>query len=209
VLTSVLALLAATGIGGCGYFHPARPENPSNGEVVTIDLNSPDETLGTIKAAVEAKGLKSGDAAYRACFADSTAPATPAFHAFFAVENVNAWISGGRLMPTDWTLKNEATFYNVGPLSLVNLRPEIYQMTWDPTNDTDTFGTNFAILHRHYAILAIGQNGDVAGTIARGYADISLVVSAAGNWVIVQWADRVDDNPVYTWGQRRLESQSQ
>ena len=211
-VTVLLLVVAFSGAlaGGCGYFKPARPENPSNGEIVNIDLNSPDETLETLRSAVEAKGQKSGDAAYRACFADSTATTTPAFHAFFAPENVNSWISGGHLLPTDWTLKNEGTFYNVGPLSLVYLRPETYQMTWDVEQPPhDDFGTNIATLHRHYSIVAIGQNGDVAGTIARGYADISLIQSTTGGWVIQLWGDRVDDDPTLTWGQRRLESQSQ
>ena len=211
-LTALLVAVAisAAGASGCGYFHPARPENPSNGEVIVPDQTSPDGTLSTIQAAVEAKGLKGGDAAYRACFADSTAPTTPAFHAFFAPENAASWISGGRQLPNDWTLKNEATFYNVGPLSLVNLRPEIYQMDWEPVdNDPDIFGTNVATLHRHYSIVAVGQNGDVAGTVAKGYADITLVVSSTGAWVIVLWDDKVDDDPTLTMGQKRLESQTQ
>lgn len=205
-----IAVLISVAGGGCGYFKPARPENPSNGVVIIPDQTSPDATLSTIQAAVQAKGLQGGDAAYRACFADSTAPTTPAFHAFFAPENVSSWISGGHLLPTDWTLKNEATFYNVGPLSLVNLRPEEYQMTWDTEQPPhDDFGTNVATLHRHYSILAVGQNGDVAGIIANGYADLTLTQSSTGAWVIVIWNDRVDTDATLTWGQRRLESQSQ
>jgi hypothetical protein len=209
-LALVAVLISAAGIGGCGYFHPARPENPGKGIVIVPDQGSPDATLGTIKAAVEAKGLQGGDAAYRVCFADSTAPATPAFHAFFAPENQASWVSGGRALPSDWTLKNEATFYNIGTLSLVNLRPEIYQMTWEIENPPhDDFNANVAILHRHYEILAIGQSGDVAGTVAKGYADITLVPSSTGAWVIVLWQDRVDDDPALTMGQKRLESQTQ
>jgi hypothetical protein len=210
LLASVLAVVVATGIGGCGYFHPARSENPNTGgPAVPIDLSTYDGTLSTLQSAVQAKGLQSGDVAYRACFADSTAPTTPAFHAFFDPANASSWVSSGHLLPTDWTLKNEAPFYNVGPLSLVNLRPEIYQMTWDTTNDADVFGTNYALLHRHYLIVAIGQGGDVAGVVAKGYADLTLVQSSTGNWVIVLWNDKIDGDPTLTWGQRRLESQSQ
>jgi len=215
VVTTLLVTVAilVVPLFGCGYFHPARPENPSNGEIVTIDLNSPDETLGTIKDAVEAKGLKSGDVAYRACFADSTAATTPAFHAFFDAVDANNWVNSGHLLPTDWTLRNEGAFYNVGPRSLVTLRNEIYQMSWDPDpKQADNFGTNIAILHRHYSILAVGQDGAVAEIIAKGYADITLIQSTTGGWVSVLWSDRADPDvdpllPQKTWGLRRLESQ--
>jgi hypothetical protein len=198
---------------GCGYFHPARPENPSNGEIVTIDLTSPEGTLATIKAAVEAKGLKSGDVAYRACFADSTATTTPAFHAFFDPNDAYAWNKGGHLLPTDWTLKNEGPFYNLGPQSLVALAPQSYLMTWDLVpNQPDEFATSIAVLHRHYLIVATGQDGAIADLVAKGFADLTLVQSSTGGWVIVLWNDHVDPDtdPLFqqkTMGLRRLESQ--
>lgn len=211
-LALTLAIAAGGSTYGCGYFHPARPENPSSGVVVNIDRSSPDATLNTIKDAVVAKGLESGDVAYRACFADSTATTTPAFHAFFWPEDANAWVSQGKLLPTDWTLKDEGPFYNVGPRSLVTLRNEIYQMTWenDPLT-ADDYGIGSATLHRHYEILAVGQDGAVAEIIAKGYADVVLVQDSAGGWVIVRWNDRSDPDvdPLLTqrtWGLRRLES---
>ncbi len=211
-LAATLAALALAGglAGGCDYFKPATPEAPQSGEVVNIDLSSPDQTLETLRQAVEAKGLKSGDVAYRACFADSTTTTTPAFHAFFWPEDANTWTSQGKLLPTDWTLRDEGPFYNVGPRALVNLRDEDYSMSWD-VEKPDEFGPGSATLHRHYLVVANGTAG-VAEIIAKGYADLVLVQqSSTGNWVITQWQDRADPNvdpvlPQKTWGLRRLES---
>jgi hypothetical protein len=83
-------------------------------------------------------------------------------------------------------------------------------MTWDieqPNHDDYGAGT----LHRHYEILAVGQDGAVAEIIAKGYADLVFVQNSASNWVIVRWDDRSDPDvdPLLTqktWGLRRLES---
>jgi hypothetical protein len=203
---AVAALLAA----GCDYFKPVTPEPPTNTDVVAIDLSSPDLTLETLRLAVEAKGLRNGDVAYRACFAESTAVNTPAFHAFFWPEDANAWTSQGKVLPSDWTYRDEAPFYNVGPRSIASLRDEPYQMSWE-VEKPDEFGTGSAVLHRHYLVIAEGTSG-VAEIIAKGYADLVLVQqSTTGNWVITQWQDRSDPDvdpllPQKTWGLRRLES---
>jgi hypothetical protein len=194
---------------GCQYFHPATPEKPTDSSAVQIDLTSADGTLTTLQAAIQAKGLQGGDAAYRVCFADSTDKTTPAFHAYFWPEDASAWTSQGKSLPSDWTLRDEGPFYNIGPRALANLRDEPYQMSWD-TEKPDEFGTGTALLHKHYLIVAEG-NGGVAEIIAKGFADILMVQNTAGNWVIVQWQDRADPDvdPTLTqktWGLRRLES---
>ena len=200
-------------MSGCDYFRPATPESPNNGGGggnVLIDLSSPDATLATLQLAVQAKGLLGGDAADRACFADSTSPTTPAFHAFFQPEDALAWTSQGKLLPTDWTGKDEGPFYNVGPRSLANLRDEPYVMSWDVWKP-DEFGTQSALLHRHYLVVAEGTGG-VAEIIAKGYVDLTLIQqSSTSNWVITQWQDYGDPDvdpqlTQKTWGLRRLES---
>jgi hypothetical protein len=216
VRSIALLVLMATGLlgSGCDYFKPAKPEAPSDSNNIVPDYTSVEATLQTIQSAVEAKGQRAGDAAFRGAFADSTAPSTPACHFFFSVQDAAAWTSQLQTVPTDWTLRDEAPFFNVGPRSLVNLRDDPYAMSWEPEDSNpDDLGATVSTLHRRYKIYAVGNDGSVAEIIAKGYADLVLVLDANNNWVITRWNDRIDPEVdasgliQKTWGLRRLESQ--
>ena len=207
-----LAALAA-GAGGCNYFRPATAPGTS-APPVPQDYSQPDATLETIRLAVEAKGQSGAAEAYVGAFADSTANEIPGYHQFFWPEDAAAWKAANKTVPSDWNLKLERLFYNYSQRSLVNLRPEPYQMIWEPDPDnSDRQDVNPSILHRRYTLLAIGATGEAAEVIARGFADLTLHHAGNGNWYITRWEDRPDPVlvdpklPQVTWGQRRLESQ--
>ena len=210
--TLVLAcsLVAAALLGGCGYFRPATPEAPSNGDQIIPDYTTVEGTLESIRQAVEAKGLRAGDAAYRGAFADSTSPTTTACHFFFSAEDAATWAAQSQTLPSDWTLRDEGPFFNVADRSLVNLRDDPYSMTWaeEPSKPDDN-GNGVSTIHRRYTIYAIGADGTVAEIIAKGYADLVLILDSHNNWIITRWTDRVDPEgdtlAQKTWGLRRLE----
>jgi hypothetical protein len=209
VLRTALVAAALTAAAGCDYFKPTDPEPPAENQVAA-DYSTADATLETLRLAVESKGQGGAAQSYLGAFADSTLhPEIHGFHQFFDPADEAAWTG---TVPSDWNLSNERNFFNVGEKALVALRPETYQMFLerDPFN-ADREQDKSTLLHRRYTILAIGQTGDVADVIARGFADLTLEQAANGFWYISRWEDRRDpdpfnpDFPQVTLGQRRLE----
>jgi len=209
-----IPLLVLAVVAGCDYFRPADPPSPASGDVIPADYTSVEGTLETVRLAVEAKGLQGAAEAYAGAFADSApppSPPSPGFLHFWWPADEAAWVAGGREVP-DWNHDEERVFYNIGARSLVNLRDEDYQMTWEAeSGNPDEPGDGFVIAHRRYRIDAMGVAGVPVEIIARGYADLTITQLSDGNWKITRWNDRADPEPdpllpQRTWGQRRLES---
>jgi len=185
VLAGCTVWLTLTG-GGCNLFEPAQPEPPT-GQAIIPDYSDPDRTLDMIAQAVRDKAGTNGSSVYMGAFADSTSPATPAYHHFFWPTDV---IDTGITPPADWTRVHEETFYS----KLVNLRGDQYQLIWepDPASGSDDIGARTAVIHRHYRLISETDDGTPTGTMAFGFADLTLVKGTDANWRITLWSDRVD-----------------
>lgn len=210
----VVAVLLVAGVSGCNYFRPEKAPPPSD-PIPPADYSQPEQTLETLKLAIEDKrSISAGN--YIGVFADSTLEQIPGYHQYFYPDDAVLWAQSGKNVPQDWNTRLERRFFDVGPTSLINILPNVtYEVTFakDPENP-DREGTDPTILHRHYQILAIDPNsGDELEVIAYGFADLTFVQAPGGNWRITRWDDRRDlvQNPFglpqVTWGQRRLESQ--
>ena len=198
-LVLVLVLLAA--LPGCSFFRPEDPEPPAEGQTLIPDYSTPDATLETMRQGVEAKSSLGGNA-WLDAFAEAFV------HNFWPEDEDDYESTTGTDAPT-WNLVLEEPFY----FRLADYRPgETYQMIWEEDDSqADIINAETATLHRHYQITAVTDQ--TAQIIAIGYADLSLVKDAEGNWRIVEWNDRRDpaasptDTEQQTLGLRRLNFQ--
>jgi len=204
-ITAVLALSALA--SGCNYFRAAQPEAPHEIPfVASYDL--PEATLQTIVDAIQDKARTIGLTAYAGAFAESTVATTPGFHQRFSPEDEAVWQASGHTVPPDWNFSRERNFY----IRLATFRPDPYELEWtkDLDNDDTSPSADVMILHRHYVLHTLAQDGSVSGTVAIGFADLTLVRFTNGDWRIALWEDRIDpgfdrnDPEQLTLGRRRL-----
>ena len=205
VLAMGMTWLTLTG-SGCNLFEPAQPE-PPNEEAIIPDYSAPDQTLDMIAQAMRDKARTNGSSIYIGAFADSTSPTMPAYHHFFWPTDV---IDTGITPPADWSVSHERNFYS----KFINLRGDEYELKWDldEVSGLDKIGVRTAEIHRLYRVITNTAEGDSNGTIARGFADLTLVKGADESWRIVIWNDRADPTAdvgaeEVTLGRRRLYSQ--
>ena len=118
------------------------------------------------------------------------------------------WQASGHTVPADWNFPLERNFY----IRLVTFRGDPYELEWtqEIDNPDPPRGADLAILHRHYVLHTLAEGGTVSGTLAIGFADLTLVRSTNGDWRITLWEDRIDpgfdrnDPDQVTLGRRRL-----
>ena len=203
-----LALLCGLAFAAAGCSNKSNPVvPPADEEGIAPDYSTPDQTLDMIAQAVGDKARTNGSSIYIGAFADSTSPTTPAYHHYFWPTDV---IDTGITPPADWSDSHELNFYS----KFINLRADEYQLIWEPDDEggLDELGVSTAKIHRHYGVITRAPNGTTTGTIAYGFADLTLVKGADGNWRITMWSDRVDPTAdvgaeEVTLGRRRLTSQ--
>jgi hypothetical protein len=199
------ALALAVGAWGCDYWKAAQPEAPILAPF-TPSYVSPQATLETIANAIADKALTVGVTAYKAAFADSTSPSTPAYHQSFWTTDATSWEAAGHTVP-DWTIREEEHFY----LKFVNLQPQAYELEWLPDQDLpDDESADVVHWHRHYLVRTLDNAGNPIAVQAIGFADLTIVRFPDGNWRIARWDDRIDpaadpnDPEQMTLGRRRL-----
>jgi hypothetical protein len=181
--------LAATGeVGVCKLFRPASPETGGTNSLVVTNYTYPDSTLTTMARGIEAK--VSGTDAYLGGIADTTRDGHM-FRAGFDPAIVARYTSqaGSLPIPDPWNTDLERAFF----FNFVQYRTTPYTMTWahDAANPLEDYEPDFAVLHRSYLVTTHLTDGTDA-TIAVGFADLFLVRTSAGKWVIAGWGDRVD-----------------
>jgi len=199
-LALALALVAGA---GCDYFKPANPEAPSLTSVIIPNYSQPENTLETLAKGIEDKGRTNGLSAYSGGLAER-------FQAGFDAQTVNRMEQQGVVVPEDWNLGREESFYSkFVTLSTVPLNSE-YNFQWvdDQTQGEDVHEAELAILQKEYRAFAILQGGE-SRYIARGFATLHFIKVSA-RWVITRWEDRekndaqIEQGEV-SMGQRRLE----
>ena len=203
-----LALVCGLALAAAGCSNKSNPVVPPADEGgIVPDYSSPDRTLDMIAQAVADKARTNGSSIYSGAFADSTSPTTPAYHHFFWPTDV---VDSGITPPADWTDSHERAFFS----KFIHLRGDEYQFIWEPdeASGLDVIGVSTAEIHRHYGVITRTTDGTITGTIAFGFADLTLVKGADGNWRITIWSDRVDPTAEVgaeevTLGRRRLTSQ--
>jgi hypothetical protein len=200
---STLALAAWLAAAGCDYFRPADPE-PPGGAAIPADYSDPDATLRTMALAIGDKARTNGASAYAGAFADG-------FQHQFWPDDVQSWeSSSGRPAPV-WNLQLERNFYTL----FVGLRGDNYLLEWlpDETRPDPPEDLAQATIHRHYLITTETEDNVPTGFLAIGYADLTFVKSAQGEWLITRWEDRLDpgadpnEPEQVTLGLRRLGTQ--
>ena len=210
-----LAAALAAALPGCNFFRPEDPPVPTD-PPPAADYSNPDQTLETIRAAIEDKRPVSASV-YIGAFSDSTlVSGVPGYHQIFWPEDAAAHRARGGSVPDDWEVRLERRFFDLSPKNLLVINGGRYEAKFlqDQFNP-DRVGDSDALLHRWYQIIAIDDDsGEVTEIIAQGYADLTFRQTASGNWLITRWEDRPDPEPNQygltkqpTWGQRRLESQ--
>ena len=201
----VLALAITMAMcAGCDYFKPADPEAPSASAVIIPNYSVPEKTLETLARGIQDKGRTNGLAAYTGGLADG-------FEAVFDPQTINRMEQSGVMVPEDWNLSREESFYSkFVTLSTVPLNSE-YSFRWvrDQTQGEDVNEAELAILHKEYQVFAIQQGGE-SQYIARGFATLHFSKVSADRWAITKWDDREknDAHPEQgevSMGQRRLE----
>ena len=196
--------LGALVLNGCSLFKATEPEPPS-GAVVIADYSEPVLTLATMAAAVTAKGLANGQAAYEDALAEDGGAI--GFRAFHLPEVIARQPPGS--VPASWGKDLERNFY----FSFVNISTDEYEMRFlpDPRNsafenvdvDADT-----ASLYREYQVIAFDTDGN-ATTLAQGFANFSFR-RVSSRWLVVRWTDILGlpgEDDALTFGARRLELQ--
>jgi hypothetical protein len=186
---------------------------PPTGPPILLDYRSPEATLRTMAAGLQAKGP--GALAWLRAFADSTRPEDGSgYHHFFDPADLEAFESScGCVGPTDWRLPHEQIFY----LTFMGVRPgDNYRIEWEEVAESPDPppGDTHALLHRHYRVLATSPDGYSTMVIGIGFADLLFVKVSADRWLITRWVDHVDPdvgvNPAdpeqLTLGRRRLEA---
>ncbi len=201
---SLALALALAGCGGCDYFKPADPEAPSASAVIIPNYSTPEKTLETLAKGIQDKGRTNGLAAYTGGLADG-------FEAVFDAQTVNRMEQQGVVVPDEWNLSREESFYSkFVTLSTVPLNSE-YSFRWirDQTQGEDVNEAELAILHKEYEVFAI-QQGAETQYIARGFATLHFSKVSADRWAITKWDDREKNDArleqgEVSMGQRRLE----
>lgn len=205
VMAPTLALATAlAACAGCDYFKPAAPEAPSASAVIIPNYSLPEKTLETLAKGIQDKGRTNGLAAYIGGFADN-------FKAVFDAQTVNRMEQQGVVVPEDWNLSREESFYSkFVTLSTVPLNSE-YSFRWirDPTPGEDVNESQIAILHKEYQVFAIRQDAETQ-YIARGLVTLHFSKVSADRWAITRWEDREKseahpEQGEVSMGQRRLE----
>lgn len=210
-----LAWLTATGaFGGCDYFKPTDPEQPTSLDPIIPDYSNPTLTLQTIARGVMDKSQTNGQDVYMGAFAESSAIAVDsdgrAFRAFFDLlddrDDPN-WNSN----VDEWDRVDEPRAYS----GLVRLYSYNYEMTWAPFREAgnESGSLDDSLVHRQYRIDALLRNTN-SGAITRlpvavGRASLNFVRSSRtpSKWVIATWSDfRVPGPDSITFGKRRLDN---
>lgn len=218
----VLRRLALLGFGWCvltghvfsgcnGLFKPATPEPPS-GPPIIPNYSSPEATLRTMVAGMQAKGP--GALAWQGAFADSANPADgPAYHQVFDAIDYQSYTSScGCTPPSDWLYGQEEDFFqhflsNVHPSDAFSARFDLVEELPDPIP-----GDTQALLYREYQVLATSTDTLTTSIIAIGIADLTFT-KFQDRWLITRWVDHRSpranpkDLEQLTLGRRRLESQ--
>ena len=210
-------LTATSAFGGCDYFKPADPEQPTNLDPIIPNYSNPTLTLQTIARGIMDKSQTNGQDVYMGAFAESSTIATNpgdgrGFHAFFDAQDL-------RENPTwdpaeDWDRGDEPRLYG----GLVRLFSNNYEMTWEPypPAGNEEGSLDDSLLHRKYRIVQLIRNANTGqitrSPVAVGAADLRFVRSArdANKWVIAIWDDfhtRDADSAMVTLGARRLQNQ--
>ena len=209
--TAIVALLVLLPLGCVNPFKPADPEPPS-GDVVPEKFGTIEELLNTMAKGIESRSTTGTDA-YLHALAESTKVGDRAFRAFYDPTVKQIWLTAPQhIAPEPWDITLERRL----PSYLFTKRPgaAAYQFQWttDITSPIDDIGSDTALVHRHYQLLAAPKSG-VVETIAIGIADLSLEFDGS-RWSLFRWNDRVDPNVgatpanpedrTFSW--RRLES---
>lgn len=193
-VTRLLGLAIATGLlalAGCDLFRPAVPEPPEASPCaadILIDQRDPEAVLETMAEAIDARGCGNAEEAYVGTLADSTTDGVP-FRATFADEVIALRQQAGLPIPV-WNLELERAFYR----DFVKLYDTGYRLTWSPDSarvDDINLQTGEASIHRRYDVEQV-EDDETQGSIAVGYADLTMRRIGDDRWVIVQWADRID-----------------
>lgn len=202
--------LSSHAFSGCrGLFTPAVPEPPS-GQTIVADYRSPEGTLSTMEAGLEAKGK--GSSVWVGAFADSSQPTDgPAYHHFFDSGDIGVFEAACACeAPADWRAPQEQTFFQ----ALLDVRPSdeyvaLFEARVDKPDPPAT--ESQAVLYRKYEVRATAPDGTSTLIIARGFADLTIT-RFASNWLVTRWEDHIDpeadptDPYQVTLGRRRLES---
>jgi hypothetical protein len=206
---AVLAGAVLLAGAGCGWFQPAAPERATNQHTVLPNYTSADSTLVTIDRALEDKGTSNGLSAYAGAFAD-TAADSRGFHGFFDPLTLNRMQQLGVVIPPDWDLAHEISFYSKVVTVTIPLGSNRIDFFWtkDDTRGEDERKPDYAILHREYALFY--TLSDTTRTVARGLATLRLEKLSPSRWAIVTWDDREITAPrrelgEISLGERRLE----
>lgn len=188
---AVVFAIALAALAGCDLFRPAVspvPEVSPCSAQVQIDQRDPEAVLETMAEAVDAKGCGSASEAYFSTLADSVNDHVP-FRATFADEVIALRDQAGQPVPV-WNLEAERAFF----AKFVKLYDTGYRLTWSQDSsrtDEINLQTGEATLHRRYDVEQV-ENDEIQGSIAVGYADLTMRRINDERWVIVLWADRVD-----------------
>lgn len=191
ILVATLALLAP----GCRYFRPAQPEVGENLASFEAKYGTIDETLETLRLAIQDKSTTIGQSAYIGGFADPTTDAQ-GFSATFDPITV-ARFSNPSL---DWTFQKEEQFYS----NLSRLLPTAtFVFSWGEFRGApdDDIQATTAVLYRSYVLDASPDEGQTYVHIARGNAELHLVLLGT-KWKIVQWVDSEDPLADFTAGEQ-------
>ncbi|HET7224887.1 MAG TPA: hypothetical protein VFK69_04145 [Candidatus Eisenbacteria bacterium] len=185
-----LAAAALSALAGCGLFKPDTPQAPGASlPPIALLYGTPDQTLATFAAAVEAKGGSNGLTAYSRALADSlTGTDACEFRALFDAVVYHS-ITNPIVAPDGWDRTHEVpSFYQ----SFARIRPESYVFTWrDSSAFPDQLDATTATLWRHYQVQAVPTSGEPI-TIAIGIVYPLELTNTATGWKICRWQDNVD-----------------
>ena len=207
-LAAFAAAVLLSGLGGCDYFRPGKPELSKVGSVIVPNYRQEDSTLAYLARGIEDKGRTNGLSVYIGGFADTTNDGRE-FHAFFDAQTVTRMQQRG-VTNFDWDRGREEQDFYPKFVTLSTVPPEAeYLVTWtkDPQPGEDDYGSDTALLYREYWVYAIF--GGQTQTIAHGFARLYFI-KVSSKWVIVRWDDREADNADLAageicLGQRRVE----
>lgn len=188
---SLLLLLAAFAVVGCGLFATAVPQPPSSGNPVPPpNFDLPESTLATLERSVENR-LTSD---YALCFTDSAGNGEPGFYASFDPSDLADWQQNNP-PPGTWTLEREVQFF---PRFLA-YTPNFYEVTFDTLRPDFEFDAETRVWNRTYRVFSAG------GWVAAGAAVLTFKrVGLSGQWKIRFWEDLRDTAGIRTWGTARL-----
>lgn len=196
---AVLAIVA----GGCRFFRPAQAEIPEGGvEPIELNYTTIENTLETIRLAIQDKSTTNGQSAYIQAFADPTTDGV-GFTAEF--DPITAARFPGQ--STEWNIDREELFYS----NLSRVYPTSqFTFAWgDFRGAPDDDETSVpAVIYRSYLLLATPDEGQTFVNVARGNAALYFI-QVGTQWKIVKWIDSEDpladfDADELSFGQLRL-----